>query len=104
MKRRLWEFLLTNSSVDIVLYPLTLNRTMNQAAVQALALLRKDGHQSGLVARMQTREELYDVLGYHEYERKLDELFGKAGGEDAPGAKPGKPLGKRGKRGTRGKG
>jgi methylisocitrate lyase len=70
---------LSKAGVDIALYPLTLNRIMNQAAVQALATLREDGHQMALVARMQTREELYRVLGYHEYERKLDELFGREG-------------------------
>jgi methylisocitrate lyase len=68
---------LAKAGVDMVLYPLTLNRLMNQAAVQGLASLREDGHQMALVARMQTREELYRVLGYHEYERKLDELFGR---------------------------
>jgi methylisocitrate lyase len=50
---------------------------MNQAAVAGLATLRREGGQKSLVPSMQTREELYKVLGYHEYERKLDELFGK---------------------------
>lgn len=68
---------LAKAGVDMALYPLTLNRLMNQAAAQGLASLRGDGHQMALVARMQTREELYRVLGYHEYERKLDELFGR---------------------------
>jgi methylisocitrate lyase len=72
---------LAKAGVDMVLYPLTLNRLMNQAAVEGLAALRNDGHQMSLVARMQTREELYRVLGYHEYERKLDALFGQAGAE-----------------------
>ncbi|MDB5102355.1 MAG: 2-methylisocitrate lyase [Fibrobacteres bacterium] len=80
---------LAKAGVDIVLYPLTLNRIMNQAAVLALATLREDGHQMGLVARMQTREELYRVLGYHAYERKLDELFGQAGADTKVGSKAG---------------
>ncbi|MBW8889377.1 MAG: methylisocitrate lyase [Fibrobacteres bacterium] len=65
------------AGVGLVLYPLTINRVMNHAAELALAGLRADGHQKALVGKMQTREELYDVLGYHAYERKLDELFGK---------------------------
>jgi methylisocitrate lyase len=73
---------LAKAGVDMVLYPLTLNRLMNQAAAQGLASLREDGHQMALVARMQTREELYRVLGYHEYERKLDALFGGGGAGD----------------------
>jgi methylisocitrate lyase len=72
---------LAKAGVDMVLYPLTLNRIMNQAAVNALVTLREDGHQMGLVGRMQTREELYRVLGYHAYEAKLDALFGRDGEE-----------------------
>lgn len=68
---------LAGAGVDIALYPLTANRLMNQAALEGLAALRKDGTQQGLVNGMQTRKELYDVLGYLEYERKLDDLFGK---------------------------
>lgn len=77
---------LAKAGVDLALYPLTLNRLMNQAAVQGLAALRAEGHQRSLVDRMQTRAELYEVLGYLEYERKLDALFGKDAPEpDAPG-------------------
>ncbi len=72
---------LAKAGVDMVLYPLTLNRIMNQAVVKALVTLREDGHQMGLVAGMQTREELYAVLGYHAYEAKLDALFGQGGKE-----------------------
>ena len=76
---------LAEAGADIVLYPLTANRMMNRAALDALQALRRDGTQKDLVGRMQTRQELYDVLGYLEYEKKLDELFGKAGktGQDA---------------------
>jgi methylisocitrate lyase len=76
---------LAKAGVDMVLYPLTLNRIMNQAAVKALLTLREDGHQMGLVAGMQTREELYSVLGYHAYEAKLDALFGPGGGDPEAG-------------------
>ncbi len=88
---------LSKAGVSLALYPLTVNRIMNQAAVLALAGLREDGHQMGLVGRMQTREELYQVLGYHEYERKLDTLFGeveaKSSGKAAQAPAP-KPNGK----------
>ena len=70
---------LAGAGVDIVLYPLSANRLMNRAAEEALRTIRRDGTQKALVDRMQTRKELYDVLGYLEYEKKLDDLFGKAG-------------------------
>ena len=73
------------AGVDLVLYPLTVNRAMNRAAENALAALRADGHQRALVDTMQTREELYEVLGYHAYEKKLDELVGRE--TEKPGGK-----------------
>ncbi len=42
-----------------------------------IAVIRKDGTQKALIADMQTREELYDILNYHTYEKKLDELFSR---------------------------
>jgi methylisocitrate lyase len=68
---------LSSAGVDMALYPLTINRLMNQAAAKGLETLRREGGQKNLLGSMQTREELYRVLGYHEYERKLDDLFGK---------------------------
>jgi methylisocitrate lyase len=94
---------LAKAGVDMVLYPLTINRVLNQAAVEALATLREDGHQMGLLGRMQTREELYRVLDYHAYEAKLDALFGKAdkpvgvGKADKAPGKADKAPGKAGK-------
>jgi methylisocitrate lyase len=52
---------------------------MNKAALNFYETVRRDGTQKAVVPTMQTRAELYDFLGYHEYERKLDELF--AGGQ-----------------------
>ena len=52
---------------------------MSRAAELVYESIRRDGTQQGVLERMQTRNELYDVLGYHEYERKLDELFGRDG-------------------------
>jgi methylisocitrate lyase len=62
--------------VRLVLYPLSAFRAMSKAALAIYETLRRDGTQKGVIDRMQTRTELYDVLGYNDYERKLDELFG----------------------------
>ena len=66
---------LANVGVDMVLYPLSAFRAMNQAAVNVYRSLRENGHQRDVVDSMQTRAELYDYLGYHDYEQKLDQLF-----------------------------
>ena len=63
--------------VRLVLYPLSAFRAMSKAALAVYGAIRKDGTQKSVVDLMQTRAELYEVLGYHDYERKLDELFGK---------------------------
>jgi methylisocitrate lyase len=65
------------AGIRLVLYPLSAFRAMSQAALAVYGAIRKDGTQKRVVNLMQTRAELYDVLGYHDYERKLDELFGK---------------------------
>ena len=61
--------------VDMVLYPLSAARAANQAALNVYQTLRRDGHQRAVVDTMQTRESLYDFLGYHHYEQTLDRLF-----------------------------
>ena len=66
---------LRSAGVAIALYPLTAFRAMNQAALNAYQTVRKEGTQNNLVGAMQTREELYAIIGYHAYEQKLDELF-----------------------------
>jgi methylisocitrate lyase len=66
---------LRSAGVAIVLYPLSAFRAMNQAAANVYKAIRKDGTQKGVVGSMQTRDELYDYLNYHSYEKKLDELF-----------------------------
>jgi methylisocitrate lyase len=68
---------LGSAGVRLVLYPLSAFRAMNQAALAVYGAIRKDGTQKNVLNLMQTRAELYEVLGYHDYERKLDELFGK---------------------------
>lgn len=64
--------------VAMVLYPLSAFRAMNKAAEMVYSAIRKDGHQRNVVDMMQTREELYDRIGYHEFEQHLDELFRKS--------------------------
>jgi len=66
---------LRSAGVGIVLYPLTAFRAMNKAALRAYETVRKQGTQKSLIPEMQTREELYDMINYHAYEKKLDELF-----------------------------
>lgn len=69
--------LLAAHGVDMVLYPLSAARAANQAALNVYQQLRRDGHQRAVVNIMQTRESLYDFLGYHHYEQTLDRLFTK---------------------------
>jgi methylisocitrate lyase len=66
---------LRSAQVAMVLYPLSAFRAMNKAALRVYEELRKKGTQKGVLGEMQTREELYDVINYHSYEKKLDELF-----------------------------
>jgi methylisocitrate lyase len=66
---------LTAAGVDMILYPLSAFRAMSKAALAVYETIRAQGTQVPALASMQTREELYDVLGYHAYERKLDELY-----------------------------
>jgi methylisocitrate lyase len=63
--------------VAIQLYPLSAFRAMNKAAEAVYTAIRRDGHQQNVIELMQTREELYERIGYHDYEQKLDALFAK---------------------------
>lgn len=69
------------AGVRMTLYPLSAFRAMSRAAEAVYATLRRDGTQRAVVDTMQTRTELYEVLGYHDYEEKLDELFADGGRE-----------------------
>jgi methylisocitrate lyase len=66
---------LRSANVAMVLYPLTAFRAMNKTALRVYNEVKKQGTQKGVIADMQTREELYEVINYHSYEKKLDELF-----------------------------
>jgi len=61
--------------IAMALYPLSAFRAMNKAALNVYQAIRDEGTQTSVVDTMQTRMELYDFLGYHEYEQKLDRLF-----------------------------
>lgn len=77
--------------VDLALYPLSAFRAMNRAAENVYRHLLADGHQRNVLDTMQTRDELYDYLDYHAWERKLDELFGSDSESDAQAATAGRP-------------
>ena len=66
---------LRESGVDIALYCCGAYRAMNKAALNFYETVRRDGTQKNIVGTLQTRDELYDFLGYHDYENKLDALF-----------------------------
>ncbi|MCS6944820.1 MAG: methylisocitrate lyase [Sutterellaceae bacterium] len=65
------------AGVAMALYPLSAFRAMNKAALAVYEAIRRDGTQRHVLAMMQTRAELYEVIGYYEYERRLDERFAK---------------------------
>jgi methylisocitrate lyase len=74
---------LAGAGIRMVLYPLSAFRAMSKAAENVYRALREDGTQESVIDTMQTRDELYEVLGYHEYEDKLDELFAGKGLTDS---------------------
>jgi methylisocitrate lyase len=69
---------LRSADVAMILYPLSAFRAMNKAALRVYQEIRKQGTQKGVLGDMQTREELYDIINYHAYEKKLDELFSRS--------------------------
>ena len=68
---------LAGAGVAMALYPLSAFRAMNAAALRVYQAVRRDGTQQGVLEQMQSRDELYEFLDYHAYERKLDELFAR---------------------------
>lgn len=79
---------LADVGVAMALYPLSAFRAMSKAALSVYQHIAIDGHQGAVVDHMQTRTELYEVLGYHAYESTLDRLFTHAD-PDAPETDPG---------------
>ncbi len=66
---------LAGAGVRMVLYPLSAFRAMSKAALEVYETIAIYGDQTAVVNRMQTRDQLYEVLGYHAYEQRLDALF-----------------------------
>lgn len=67
---------LRDSGVRMILYPLSAFRAMNKAAENVYEAIRRDGTQQNVIDTMQTREELYERINYHEYEQSLDKMLG----------------------------
>ena len=72
---------LADAGIRLALYPLSAFRAMSKAALNVYQHILADGTQQKVVADMQTRMELYDYLGYHDYEQQLDRLFAEKGAE-----------------------
>lgn len=70
---------LGKAGVSMILYPVTAFRAMAKAAERVYQTIRRDGHQRDLIDSMQTRAELYDTIGYHVFEQRLDALFAAKG-------------------------
>ena len=68
---------LARVGVSMILYPLSAFRAMSKAALDVYQTIRITGTQKSVIDKMQTRDQLYDFLNYHAYEKKLDELFAK---------------------------
>ena len=66
---------LKDSGVSMVLYPLSAFRAMSKAAESVYEEINQSGSQENVLNKMQTRDELYEVLDYHSFEKKLDDLF-----------------------------
>lgn len=71
---------LRDAGVAMALYPLTAYRAMARTAETVYRTIREQGTQAPMLDQMLTRDELYDRLGYHDYERRLDEMFARGGG------------------------
>lgn len=72
---------LRSVGVSLVLYPLSAFRAMNKAAENVYTAIRRDGTQQNVIDTMQTREELYERIHYHDFEQKLDDLFAQQKGK-----------------------
>lgn len=72
---------LKSAGVKLILYPLSAFRAMSAAAISVYDAIRNKGTQESVLPLMQTREQLYDVLDYYQYEHKLDELFAEGKGK-----------------------
>ena len=78
---------LATAGVSLVLYPLSAFRAANRAAAAVYATLRRNGTQQAVLDTMQTRAELYESIGYHAYEQRLDAVFADSRGDPASAKK-----------------
>ncbi len=68
---------LKKAGISIILHPLSAFRAMSKAALEVYSAISKDGSVEKIVEKMQSRDELYEILDYHTYEKKIDDLFSK---------------------------
>ena len=68
---------LKKAGVSIILHPLSAFRAMSKAALEVYSTISKDGSVEKILEKMQSRDELYEILDYHTYEKKIDDLFSK---------------------------
>lgn len=72
---------LSDAGVSLILYPLSAFRAMSRSALDVYQTIRTEGTQKNVIDQMQTRQELYDILNYYQYEGKLDKLFAEGKGK-----------------------
>ena len=68
---------LKKAGISIILHPLSAFRAMSKAALEVYSTLSEDGNVEKILEKMQSRDELYEILDYHTYEKKIDDLFSK---------------------------
>ena len=68
---------LKKAGISIILHPLSAFRAMSKAALEVYSTISKDGNVEKILEKMQSRDELYEILDYHTYEKKIDDLFSK---------------------------
>ena len=68
---------LKEAGISIILHPLSAFRAMSKAALEVYSIISEDGNVEKILEKMQSRDELYEILDYHTYEKKIDDLFSK---------------------------
>ena len=68
---------LKKAGISIILHPLSAFRAMSKAALEVYSTISEDGNVEKILEKMQSRDELYEILNYHTYEKKIDDLFSK---------------------------
>ena len=68
---------LKKAGISIILHPLSAFRAMSKAALEVYSTISDDGNVEKILEKMQSRDELYEILDYHTYEKKIDDLFSK---------------------------